>query len=109
MSQVLNSLRCVVLPEPSGPSKATSSPRRADASVNRSRARWRRRLMLSLVTAIFAEAANHTLRRADCGLRIYGGLAIVNWRLRIGPAIHSIGNRIPHSALRPPQWLRYTP
>jgi len=39
-SHVLSSLRCVVFPEPSGPSKATSSPRRFEGSPKWSRI-WR--------------------------------------------------------------------
>src|SRR5262245_51902835 len=37
-SQVLNSLRWVVFPDPSGPSKATSNPRRRDRSSKCERA-----------------------------------------------------------------------
>src|SRR5712691_1984950 len=60
---VLNSLRCVVLPDPSGPSKATRKPRRCDGSVKCARAS-RRTCRREAVTV--AEVMWCRLKAAQC-------------------------------------------
>src|SRR5258708_27760 len=65
-SHVLNSLRCVVFPEPSGPSNATRRPRRRPASEKCARARCPH-VRIEIGDLIISVVADRTQRRNGAG------------------------------------------